>query len=443
MSVELRPYQQERLKYHLLHDRSLELLACGLGKTPLMAQYSRIQLDCFHECSCWIMPSSLLTKNRDDLIRFGDYKEEELAICNGTPIKRRKQYEDPNIKVYLMSGDCFAKEWELLPKRVGVLVFDEWHLIGSTHDSQRTQSIYRASRRFKKIKMLTATICRGRYSSAYPAIAIIEPRYFCTYQNFLHYFAVYNRWNQIVAWRNGEKLAAVLERVSSGLKSPDLKLMAPVQYIMENCNFDENQKAAYKELEEEGLLELEDRFLDTKGSGGVKAIRCRQILSTPEKLGLKIGFNGKLDMVKTHLLTSKEEDERTLIFSCFIDEQEKIKELCDSIGVRAEIMNGSVSSQKRGEIASKFEKHEIDVIIGSENVLSTGFNFEFIKEILLVSLSYDNSDLTQSVGRGNRGTRTRPLLVYVIGYNTRIERRILQIITRKNQELKKVLDIES
>ena len=440
MPCKLRDYQEERLRYHLLNPRSCEFLGCGLGKTPIFCVYTRIQLDCFHERSCWVMPASLLTKNKEDLIRFGDFKEEELAVCNGTPKKRRQQYEDPKVKVFLMSGDCFAKEWELLPEDVGAVIFDEWHLIASTHTSQRTQSIYRASRRFKKMKMLTGTICRGRYSSAYPAIALVEPRFFCNYQNFLHYFAVYNRWNQIVAWRNGEKLAAVLNKVSTGLKDPDTIKMAPVQYIVERCNFDEEQKRAYKDLEEEGLLELTDEFVDCRGSGGVKAIRCRQVLSTPEKLGLRPKFNGKLDMVKTHLMTAKDEGERILIYSCFVDEQMKLKELCDSLGVRAEVMNGSTPSQKRGEIASAFEKHELDVIIGSEQVMSTGFNFEFVKEILLTSPDYGNDSLTQSVGRGNRGTRTRPLLVYFIEYGTRIERRILSIIARKNKELNEVLN---
>lgn len=440
MPCELRKYQEERLNYHLSKDRSLETLGTGLGKTPIFCVYSRIQLDCFHEKSVWVQPSSLLTKNRDDLIRFGDYKEDELGMCNVPPKKRLELYSNPNIKVFLMSSDCFAKEWELLPKDVNVVVVDEFHLAFSTHTSQRTQSFYRASRRFKKIKMLTATICRGRYSSAYPAIAVIEPRFYCTYQNFMSYHGIFNNFNQIVGWRNGERLREVLKRISSNLVDPDTMKKAPVQIITENCNFDENQREAYLELEEEGLLELENEFLDVRGSGGVKAIRCRQILSTPEKLGVKIKFDGKLEMIKTHLLNAKEENERILIYSCFVDEQRKIKELCDSLDVRSEIMNGSVSSQKRAEIDQRFQKHELDVIIGTESVLSVGFNFQFIKEILFASLDYDNGNLTQSIGRGDRGSRTRPLLVYIIGYNTKIERRILQILVRKNTELKKVFD---
>lgn len=443
MSVELRDYQQERLKYHLLHDRSICMLGTGLGKTPLFSVYSRIQFDCFHIGSVWVQPTSLLTKNRDDLIRFGDFKEEELGMCNTTPEKRQKLYENPNIKVYLMSFDCFAKEWQDLPERIGAVIVDEFHLGFSSHDSQRTQSFYRASRRFKKIKMLSATLVRDRYSSAYPAIAVAESRFYGTFNSFMRFHGIYDRWNHVVGYRNGDRLRAVLERLCCGLKDPQTIKKAPIQFITEHCNFDETQKEAYKELEEEGLLELEDEFLDCRGNGAVKAIRARQVLSTPEKLGLKIKFNGKLEMIKTHLENLKFENERAVIFSCFVDEQMRIKELCDSMGVRAEILNGSVSSTKRAEIDKKFQQHKLDVIIASEVVASAGYNWGFIQSEIFASLDYMQSNLKQSLGRGDRGDRTRPLLVFNLSYGTRIERRILQIIARKNQELKNVLDIEN
>ena len=291
--------------------------------------------------------------------------------------------------------------------------------------------------------MLSATLVRDRYSSAYPAIAVAEPRFYGTFNAFMRFHGIYDRWNHVVGYRNGDRLRAVLERLCCGLKDPQTIEKAPIQFITEHCNFDETQKVAYKELEEEGLLELEDEFLDCRGNGAVKAIRARQVLSTPEKFGLKLKFNGKLEMIKTHLENLKFENERAVIFSCFVDEQLRIKELCDSMGVRAEVLNGSVSSTKRAEIDRKFQQHELDVIIASEVVASAGYNWGFIQSEIFASLDYMQSNLKQSLGRGDRGDRTRPLLVFNLSYGTRIERRILQIIARKNQELKNVLDIES
>jgi superfamily II DNA or RNA helicase len=127
----------------------------------------------------------------------------------------------------------------------------------------------------------------------------------------------------------------------------------------------------------------------------------------------------------------------------FNAEQNRIKKLCDDIGVRAEIMNGDVPSSKRGEIDRKFQNKEIDVIIGSPKIASIGFNWEFIKEIIFTSMSYDNSEFSQAMGRGDRGSRTRPLLVYILTYDTKVEKRIMTILYRKSDELKKIFSKSS
>lgn len=438
--LELRKYQMERLGYHLSRDRSLELLPMGRGKTPIMCCYSKIQWDLYKEKSVWVMPTALMEKNRLEIIKWCNFEEDEVVLCNVSKNKRCELYKKQNVKVFLMSGDTYAKEWDLLPKDVNVLVIDEFHSNFSTHTSVRTQRFYASSRRIKKIKMMTGTIISGRYSSVYPAVAVIEPRHYLTYENFLRTHAVYNRFNQIVGWHNPEKIRKILQMYSSGLSDPfegrkDLK-----EIIFEKAMFDPKQKSAYLEMEEDALLELDDKFIDARGSGGVKQMRCRQILCCPESIGLEVKTHGKDEMLQLHLKSALEEKERILIYASFKSEQERIKKVCDSLGVRAAIMNGDVPSTKRGEIDGKFQRHELDVIIGSPKVASMGFNWEFVREIIFISLDHSNTDFSQAIGRGDRGSRTRPLLVYIMTYDTKVEKRILTILQRKSAELKKVVD---
>lgn len=441
--LQLRDYQLERLQYHLKNDRSLELLPMGRGKTPIACVYARIQWDLFKEKSVWVMPVALLSKNKDEIMKWCEFSDEEVALLNVPKNKRMKIYADQNVKAFMMSGDTYAREWRELPSDVNVVIIDEFHQNFGSHTSMRTQQFYVSSRRFKKIKIMTGTLIAGKYSSAYPAIAVIEPRYYLNYNNFLAYHGVFNNFNQIVAWRNPDKLREILSRHSSGLNDPFAGRKNWTEIIFEKCNFDEKQKMAYKEMEEEALLELEDKFIDARDSGGVKQIRCRQILSCPESIELKVGFIGKDDMLKVHLLNAKEENERLVIFSVFNAEQNRIKRLCLDIGVRAEIMNGDVPSSKRAEIDRKFQNKEIDVIIGSPKIASIGFNWEFIKEIIFTSMSYDNSEFSQAMGRGDRGSRTRPLLVYILTYDTKVEKRIMTILYRKSDELKKIFSKSS
>ena len=58
-------------------------------------------------------------------------------------------------------------------------------------------------------------------------------------------------------------------------------------------------------------------------------------------------------------------------------------------------------------------------------------------------MSYDNSEFSQAMGRGDRGSRTRPLLVYILTYDTKVEKRIMTILYRKSDELKKIFSKSS
>lgn len=440
MTLELRDYQEQRLLHHLEHERSALYLKPGRGKTPIACVYTKIMLDAFHFKSVWIQPVSLLAKNKDEILKWTGLKDEEVALLNVSKEKRAAIYKDKNVKVYLVGAATFSKEWQEFDEDVNSIVIDEVHSLYGTHSSARTQALYASSRRFKRFLFMTGTPVAGRYDTAYPTIALCEPRFYMNYRNFVNYHGVFDRFNHIQGWKNGSKLAEVLKRVSSGLSDPfegkkDLK-----EFIFEKCNFDEVQKQSYLEMEEEGLLELEDKFIDTNGSGGVKAIRCRQILSCPEALGLSVETQGKDELLKLHLEEMKLNNEQIIIFSCFVAEQERIKKLCDSLGVKAAIMNGSTSSERRGQIDKAYREKKLDVIIGSPKVSSLGYNWEGSHSCIFTSLSYDNSEFEQSIARLDRGSRTRPLLVYILTYGTKVEKRVLDIIKRKSVELKKVLD---
>ena len=97
------------------------------------------------------------------------------------------------------------------------------------------------------------------------------------------------------------------------------------------------------------------------------------------------------------------------------------------------MINGSVSGIKRGEISKRFASGETQVLIASEAVLSVGQNYEFIDECVFVSIDYSSGSFSQALFRGNRGTRTRPLPVYVLQYRCRIEDRIWKVVQEKTK----------
>lgn len=437
--MRLKPHQLSDLEFHLSRDRSMNLSECSTGKTPTMCRVMLMR-NLIDGCkTVWIMPSGLMKQNKIAAMNWCDWNDNEVVIVKGDKKKRLEIYKRKEVKCFIITADTFGNEWELILENepeVNQVVIDESHQAIASHTSKRTQSIYRASRKIRYWLFCTATIISGRFSSAYPAIAICEPRFYLNYQNFLNYHAVYGPMNRIVGWGRGEKLKTVLRKlgVRHTIKEcyPD---NPPFIYQFETAEIDENLKQNYITLEREALIELEDSNINCDNPA-VKAMKARILLSCPETMDLELKplENGKDNLLKVHLENAKIDGSRLLIFSCFLGEQLRVKKLCEDMGVKAEIMNGTVSQIKRGEIAERFKNNEFQVCIMSVAVGSCGYNFEFCKEVIWLSMDYQDSSFEQGNMRISRGTRKDPARVFILSYNTKLEKRILDIVRRKMKE---------
>lgn len=444
--MELREYQKQDLEFHLSRDRSANLSEAGTGKSPTFSRYifTRYMID--GSKTVLICPGGIMKKNQEDVCEWCGWSEDEVVIVKGDKKKRLQTYKKQEIKCFIISADTFGKEWQILLEnqpKLNCCVIDENHLIYSGHTSQRTQALYAASRKIKYFLFNTGTPFNGKFSSVYPMLAIIEPRFYMNYQNFVNYHGVYDNFGRVVAWSRPEKLRNALRMISvrHTFKECYPKSQGYTMFY-ETADIDENLKQNYLTLETEALLELEDKNLDCSNPA-VKAMRCRQLLSCPEamELELKPLVNGKDELLKVHLENAKEEGSQLLLFSVFTAEQNRLKKLCEDMGLRVGLINGSVSNSKRGEIDVAFRNHELDVVIGSPATCSIGFNWQFAKEVIFLSMDYQDSSFMQGIQRLDRGSRDNPIPVYVIGYKTKVEKRIMEIIKRKMNESINVLGL--
>ena len=442
---ELRPTQVADIEKAMKTDRCLNLSEPSCGKTYVMTRIMWLRYLMYGCKSIWIMPTALMRKNSEDIYDSTTFTKDDVCIVSGTKEKRLQLYKNKNIKIFIISADTYANEWNVLLENqpeINQVVSDETHAYWGTHTSKRTQAMYASSRKIKYWYFASGSLVNGRFSSAYPAIAVCEPRFYMNYQNFLNYHAVYNRWGQICGWGRPDKLRKIFETIGVRHTIKECYPNNP-QFIVipEKAEMDENLRQNYLTLEEEALLELTDENLDC-GNPMVKATRARLLLSAPESLDLELKptFNGKDELLKLHLESAKEEGARILIFSCFVAEQNRVKKICDEMGIKCAIMNGSVSQKKRGEIDVGFRNNEIQVVCASPDVASFGFDWQFCKEICYLSISYQDGTWNQSLMRISRGTRKEPALVYVLTYGTKTEKRIIEIVKRKMKEFNSIFE---
>lgn len=437
----LRPYQLSQLFFHMTHERSLNLSAPGTGKTPVACLYINYLIEQKQCKVAFVMPKSLLMKNYQELLNFTNLKEEDLQIVTGNPpAKRQSFYDNPNIKVFLMGFDNFSNEWEKLPSEIGGLVIDEVHMGYKTDSSKRTQSFYRAMRKIRYFLGMTGTLIDGRLNSAYPMIRVINPNYYFSYNQFMAIHGVYDWDGNLVGWRNHERLSRILSNHAVAIRFQDAYKDSPKPVIIsELCQIDKKHKELYQTMEEQALIELEDGYLDATDSGGVKQLRCRQILAAPESVEIKEQFTlGKDETLKVYLEDAQNNKKPLIIFSVFRAEQDRIANLCREYGFTVELMNGSTTDKNRARIDKEFREGKIDIVIGSPEVMSVGFNWQHVDTVIFVSLDYKDSNFKQALQRADRGTRTYPLRVIRLYYDVAVEHRIWEIIKRKSKDSEKV-----
>jgi superfamily II DNA helicase RecQ len=145
-------------------------------------------------------------------------------------------------------------------------------------------------------------------------------------------------------------------------------------------------------------------------------------------------MTGKDEAMMVHAESFYDEGERLVIFAALQPEQERIYKLLKEKGYRVGLINGNVSEKDRVRIDEEFREHKLDFVVGSAATMGVGFNWNFLKMVLFVSLDYGDDTFSQAYKRGIRGHRDQALLVKVLMYENSIDYRIFQIVQRKSED---------
>ena len=334
--VSLRDYQVADLSYYMRNPRCLNLSDPGTGKTPSVCVMQWWLWKEHGVGTAFVMPLSLLKKNRDEILRFTGFQPDEVTIVKGlkplSPAQKKlaetlREWRGPyklfgsqkvtfkallddgvvnedqsvnedmllartkipyelanpgNTKVFLMGFDSFSTHWHSLPAFVKAVHVDEIHKGYKGDSSARTQGFYEAFKhRMEWFIGMTGTLVSGRLDSAYPAIRIIEPRYYGSYKSFYYYHAIEDPFTgKLKSWRNHEKLSAIfkkhaIRRTFEMVYGKEAKVIIP-----EWVEMSEKQREIYDKFKDEAFLELEKFFLEGT-EAGVAFIRARQIMEHP------------------------------------------------------------------------------------------------------------------------------------------------------------------
>ena len=444
MPEPLRGYQIDDLAFLIANKRSGLLHDPGGGKTPPACAYIYYLWSYEKKKTYFVMPKSLMSKNKKELLRFTNFSEHDIMIVDGTPKQRVIQMADRNAKVFIMGFKRFADDWKTMKAfhpELDAVVVDEWHMGFKSMDSTRTKELVKCMRQTTHLVPLSGTLIDGRLDSCYPAIHLIEPRYYASHHSFKMQHAVMDEYGTVLAWHNHAKIGFILQKhfrrkSFTEIYGAEQKVIQP-----ELCEMHPKQRAAYDEFEAAALLELDDKFLEGSNPA-VAAMRCRQIMAHPStfKLLEPEELTGKEESLLVHLEDHRNNKTPLLIFASLQPEQERIAALCKKEGFRVGLINGNVPSSERVRIDEGFQKGEIDIVVASPATAGVGFNWGHVDHVIFMSLDYQNVNFVQAYRRAIRGVRAIPLRITIMEYSCSIDQRIFQIVNLKSADLHKIDD---
>lgn len=452
-SKNLWPQQVEDLGFALANPRSMNLSEPGTGKTGTAAVLTYMNWIDDGKKTIWVQPNHLRFKNRRELLAFTDFGPDDVEVLEKATdilgVRKRKNEPRANqstgfidyiatsrAKVFVV-GFTFLRRFyaELLANHpdIDLVVVDEGHLGYKNNASQTTRALYDLMRNVSGYYYMTGSPIDGRLDNVFPHIHLIEPSYYGSYQGFIRQHAGFiDNYNKVTWWTNEEKVRELLKlhgvrrtwKEIHGHQERDTNIIL-VDMMPE-------MRAAYDEFGSLAVLELENFILDGTNPG-VATIRSRQIIGHPETMMLcRNELSGKDQMLMGYAEEAADNGGGLCVFASLTAEVERNASILRNAGLRVGMMHGGVSPKTRDKIDQMYQEGSLDAIACSPAVASTGYNWQRSKHMVYTSLDYQDSNLEQSIKRGEREKRDEPLRVSILEYENSVDQAIRKVIAKKD-----------
>lgn len=444
MTVALKQHQIEDLAVAIKLTRSFNLGEPGTQKTGTFCALAWYYWTRKGAKTIVVQPNHLRDKNRLEMVRFTGFKANEVAVIEkvdetlgprkriGTRADPKTGYinylDNPELKVLCVGFTFLKTYWREILKyhpEVDLVIVDEGHLGYKTYNSKASRELYNLMDHVSGFYYCTGTPIDGRLDSAFTAIHIIEPSYYGSYQGFISQHAgMMDDYGKVLYWLNEDKVTAIFNRHGVIRLWKDVHGDQSRNYVfVDDLPMKPKMAEAYREFEQMACVELDNMFLEGSNPG-VAAMRARQIVNCPHIFGIDE------KTTKQEYLEGIAEP-GTIVFGSMPEEVEAAARLLREQELTVGVMHGGVSHAKRVQIDADFQSGKLDVICATPAVASTGWNWQRTKNIIYMSLDYQDSNLEQSIKRGERELRDHPLNIYFLEYDDSVDQKVRKIVAKK------------
>ncbi len=391
----LRRYQELGVKYIIKQERVLLGDEMGLGKT-VQAIASMVHLrNTGSRRFVVVSPASVHTNWYREIIKHSNLN---AIRCHGSN-------KEKALDTWMRHGGVLVTTYESLQGInipddyvFAMLVVDEAHYIKNP-EARRSQNVRELCKKSSRVLFMTGTAIENRVEEMINLVRLLKP-----------------------------SVAKTIRNVAFMSSAPQFREnIAPVYYRRKRDD-------VLTELPE--LIESQEWCTLLKGE---RHSYEEAVLSKKFHLARRMSWNidDLADSSKARRLIelldeAKEDDRKVIVFSFFLDTISKLK---DYLGDRAiDVINGSVSVERRQEIIDEFDKSEGGkVLLAQIQSAGTGLNIQSASVVIFCEPQFKPSIENQAISRAYRMGQSRNVLVYRLLCEDTIDERLMDVLEQKQK----------
>jgi SNF2 family DNA or RNA helicase len=327
-------------------------------------------------------------------------------------------------------GFLISQEWD-------VVILDESHRIKSP-GGKASWFCARLRDRARRRLCLTGTPMPHSPMDLYAQYRFLDPTVFGTsFVRFRAQYAIMGGFNnkQIVAYQNQDKLHTRLYSVAHRVTKDEVLDLPEVMHEKRRCHLSISAMKAYRSLEED-LIAKVGKGEVTVSNALVKLLRLQQITGGSI---IPDGEERPEDIDKSKLLLLQDiledlaPDEPVIVFTRFIREMARIREMAVKAGRKISELSGGRNELK------EWQRGESSVLVVQIQTGGLGIDLTRSRYCVYYSLGFSLGDYQQSLARMHRPGQTRKCTYYHLVARDTIDEKVYSSLKAKKRVVEGIL----
>lgn len=469
----LYPYQRQAVD--LIVERRIALLADqpGLGKTlEVLGALERFGL--FESGITLILTPIIAAQTawKDTIEKFVlPYSDTQLIdLSKGSSVQKTRLLSEATLdRPTIILANHGAIDWGKTAKVIGLhavnldaIVIDESHMVLPIQNDRSLTQFWRGLKYFDTVPIriaVSGTPDRGKLENRFGTYRFLRPgtyarisRWAWLETNFHTYDKKVSRARTIRAI-GGLKSATAWAREEDGViirrtKNEVLTQLPPKQYRFIELDLYKEQRQDYMQALADMRAEMDQAEMDERDTAAAMtfALRGRQIANCQWEDGAtKIGGkSAKLDWILEWLAergygNPDIESGQVVIASQFVRVLYWLQAELKAHGLTSEVIEGSLSSERRAQIQRSFQAGELPIVLLSGR-MGVGITLDRADDLILLDLPYDPDMLEQIEDRIHRASNMHQVTIWGLIAVGTIDQVVAMTVAKRYRATRTMMD---